>query len=82
MFFYEVLFICLSLLNIVNYILIQRAFISTVVNYTNMNIQRQLDFQKGKFEQLSESYRQNRRIIHDVKKALLLYSGTNQQAAF
>ena len=67
-FFYEVLFICLSLLNIVNYILIQRAFISTVVNYTNMNIQRQLDFQKGKFEQLSESYRQNRRIIHDVKK--------------
>lgn len=68
MFFYEVLFICLSLLNIVNYILIQRAFISTVVNYTNMNIQRQLDFQKGKFEQLSESYRQNRRIIHDVKK--------------
>ena len=67
-FFYEMLFICLSMLNIVNYILIQRAFISTVVNYTNMNIQRQLDFQKGKFEQLSESYRQNRRIIHDVKK--------------
>ena len=67
-FFYEMLFLCLSMLNIVNYILIQRAFISTVVNYTNMNIQRQLDFQKGKFEQLSESYRQNRRIIHDVKK--------------
>lgn len=61
------------MLNIVNYILIQRAFISTVVNYTNMNIQRQLDFQKGKFEQLSESYRQNRRIIHDVKNTTSIF---------
>ena len=44
-----------------------------------MNIQRQLDFQKGKFEQLSESYRQNRRIIHDVKKH---YFYIQEQAAF
>ena len=28
----------------------------------------QIRFQKEKYEQLSESYRQSRRIIHDLKK--------------
>lgn len=66
--FYEILFVCLTLLNIVNYVLIQKTFAATIIKYTNMNIQRQLDFQKKKYEQLGESYRQTRRIIHDVKK--------------
>lgn len=66
--FYEILFVCLTLLNIVNYVLIQKTFATTIIKYTNMNIQRQLDFQKKKYEQLGESYRQTRRIIHDVKK--------------
>lgn len=65
--FYEILFVCLTLLNIVNYVLIQKTFAATIIKYTNMNIQRQLDFQKKKYEQLGESYRQTRRIIHDVK---------------
>ena len=65
--FYEILFVCLTLLNIVNYVLTQKTFAATIIKYTNMNIQRQLDFQKKKYEQLGESYRQTRRIIHDVK---------------
>lgn len=56
------------LLNIINYILIQKEYASTTLKYTNAQMEDQIRFQKEKYEQLSESYRQSRRIIHDLKK--------------
>ncbi len=70
--FCEILLICLIVLNIVNYILIQKTQEAALANYENVQLQRQLDFQKDKYEQLCESYRQNRRIIHDIKKHYFL----------
>lgn len=66
--FYELLIFCLVLLNIINYILIQKEYASTTLKYTNAQMEDQIRFQKEKYEQLSESYRQSRRIIHDLKK--------------
>ena len=66
--FYELLIFCLVLLNIINYILIQKEYASTALKYTNAQMEDQIRFQKEKYEQLSESYRQSRRIIHDLKK--------------
>ena len=66
--FYEILFLCLAILNIINYVLIQKAYDATIMQYDNKQMEQQLLFQKEKFEQLSESYRQSRRIIHDIKK--------------
>ena len=67
-FFYKLLICCLALLNIINYILIQKEYASTALKYTNAQMEEQICFQKEKYEQLSESYRQSRRIIHDLKK--------------
>lgn len=66
--FYKLLICCLVILNIINYILIQREYKSSMLQITNAKMEDQLRFQKEKYEQLSESYRQSRRIIHDIKK--------------
>lgn len=68
--FYELLIFCLVLLNIINYILIQKEYASTTLKYTNAQMEDQIRFQKEKYEQLSESYRQSRRIIHDLKSSI------------
>lgn len=58
----------LLVLNIVNFLLINRIYSAI----TSMNrvaaLEKQVDFQTEKYAQLSESYKQSRRIIHDIKK--------------
>lgn len=67
-FFYNSLFLSLALLNIINFILIQGSRKYAAIEFKNLQMEQQLTFQKEKYNQLSEAYRQNRRIIHDVKK--------------
>lgn len=66
--FHEILFVSLIVLNIINYILIQRTHESARLQILHTQMEQQLAFQKDKLIQLSESYRQGRRIIHDIKK--------------
>ena len=58
----------LLVLNIVNFILINRIYSAiTSINRVS-SLEKQVDFQTDKYAQLSESYKQSRRIIHDIKK--------------
>lgn len=68
----RILLICMIVLNIMNYILIQQAQSSAHAIYSNRGLQQQLNFQKDKYRQLCEAYRQNRRVIHDMKKHYFL----------
>lgn len=66
------LLVCMTILNIINYVLIQQAQSSAHAIYSNRQLQQQLNFQKEKYKQLCEAYRQNRRVIHDMKKHYFL----------
>ena len=66
--FFDALFVCLAALNVANVLLINRTLSYDVMKFKNAQMKQQLTFQKEKYNQLSEAYRQNRRIIHDVKK--------------
>lgn len=58
----------LLILNIINCILIDRTYQNVTVQNENKYLLRRLRFQKEKYTQLNESYKQSRRIIHDIKK--------------
>ncbi len=66
--FYNLLFISLAVLNVINFILIKNNQAFVAMKFANTQMEQQIGFQKEKYEQLSESYRNNRRLIHDVKK--------------
>lgn len=66
--FYNLLFISLAVLNVINFILIKNNQAFVAMKFANTQMEQQIRFQKEKYEQLSESYRNNRRLIHDVKK--------------
>ena len=66
--FYNLLFISLAVLNVINFILIKNNQAFVAMKFANTQMEQQIRFQKEKYELLSESYRNNRRLIHDVKK--------------
>ena len=66
--FYNLLFISLAVLNVINFILIKNNQAFVAMKFANTQMEQQIRFQKEKYEQLSQSYRNNRRLIHDVKK--------------
>lgn len=66
--FYNLLFISLAVLNVINFILIKNNQAFVAMKFANTQMEQKIRFQKEKYEQLSESYRNNRRLIHDVKK--------------
>lgn len=68
----SMLLVCMTILNIINYVLIQKTQSSDHALYINRQLQQQLNFQKEKYKQLCESYRQNRSVIHDMKKHYFL----------
>jgi two-component system sensor histidine kinase AgrC len=65
---YTSIVIGILILNIINCILIDRTYQNMTVQNENNDLLRQLKFQKEKYTQLNESYKQSRRIIHDIKK--------------
>lgn len=56
------------ILNILNFILIYRTHDYLMLRKHNLEMECQLDFQKLKYDQLSESYKKSRRILHDARK--------------
>ena len=65
---YLVMIISLVLLNIINYVLIDRIYQSLSERNEKRLLMNRLELQNDSYMKLSESYRQSRRIIHDVKK--------------
>ncbi len=58
----------LSVLNIVNLVVLQQSFSANEIRSKNLILEKEIDFQKEKYKQLSSSYRNTRKIIHDTKK--------------
>lgn len=67
-FFFESLCALLSILNICNYILIQRTFRYTQYQLENIQLSKQIQYQEEKYHQISAAYQNCRRIVHDVDK--------------
>ena len=65
---YNLILAWLLVMNIVNTVLINKVYGIAALKYTNSIISTQLNYQKEKYDQLAESYRNSRRIVHDTKK--------------
>lgn len=66
--FFRLLFISLVMLNIINYILLQKNIVSIDFRNRYQQMEQQIGFQKEKYKQLNVAYRETRRIVHDTKK--------------
>ena len=62
-----ILLVLLSI-NIINYFLLQDIVINTNMKLTMHNQQIQLNYQSDKFAQLSNAYKETRRVVHEVKR--------------
>ena len=60
--------IVLLLINIINHFLLQDIVIKSNMELTISNQQRQLNYQSEKFTQLSNAYKETRRVVHEVKR--------------
>lgn len=67
-FFFESLCSLLSILNICNYILLQRTFHYAQYQIENAHLSQQIQFQEEKYQQIGAAYQNCRRIVHDVDK--------------
>lgn len=63
-----IIIVGLSVLNIVNYILVNQSQHITELTTANKQMEQQIAFQKEKYTQLGASYKNSRRVIHDTKK--------------
>jgi sensor histidine kinase regulating citrate/malate metabolism len=66
--FYTCLYVCLALLNIINYVLIERNDAQTRELFRLKQSETLVQFQQEKYKQLSSAYKANRSLIHDTKK--------------
>lgn len=66
--FFLLLFISLTLLNIVNYLLLERVFSITELDIKYNTMEQQMQYQKDKYIQLGAAYKSNRSFLHDTKK--------------
>lgn len=54
--------------NFVNYFLLQNLLKIQELRETENNLEKQIEYQSAKYQQLSTAYRDTRRLIHDTKK--------------
>ena len=66
--FFVIVYIALTMLNIVNYILLERVFNMMEYKVKCNTLEQQIQYQQDKYTQLGTAYRSNRSIIHDMKK--------------
>lgn len=66
--FYLSIYICLSALNVVNYILLNYTHHQTAELFRLRHMEQLADYQQEKYMQLSSAYKSNRSLIHDTKK--------------
>lgn len=63
-----IILIVLLSINIINHFLLQDIVIKTNMELTIHNQQSQLNYQSEKFTQLSNAYKETRRVVHEVKR--------------
>jgi hypothetical protein len=56
------------ILNITNYFILERIKYTHKLVLKNTQLEQQINFQKNKYSQLSTTYRNTRRVVHDTKK--------------
>jgi len=66
--FFELLIIFIAMLNIINNYFLRKLSVTHKDDLHNLELKKQLEYQKEKYSQLSESYIESRRLIHDIKK--------------
>lgn len=66
--FFYILFVCLIILNVINYMMLNKIILSTEFKNQYQQMEQQILFQKEKYRQLSAAYGETRSIVHDVKK--------------
>ena len=60
-------YLAISLLNILNYCLLDNCFKMEQIKEENLSMRRQIDFQQEKYFQLGTAYKKTRSIVHDMK---------------
>lgn len=63
-----IILILLLLINIINHFLLQDIILQMNLKTTIINQQKQLNYQSEKFSQLSNAYKETRRVVHEVKR--------------
>lgn len=63
-----VLLPCIIILNITNYLILERIKYTHGLELKNSQLEQQLNFQQDKYLQLSAAYKNTRRVVHDTKK--------------
>lgn len=66
--FFTCLYICLALLNIVNYVLIHYDYRQSINQFRLKQSEALIQFQQDNYKKLSSAYKANRSLIHDTKK--------------
>ena len=67
--FYNIIILpCILILNITNYFILERIKYTHKLVLKNTQLEQQINFQKNKYSQLSTTYRNTRRVVHDTKK--------------
>lgn len=67
-FFYLLLFTSLAILNIMNYLLLEKVFSTAELKMKYHTLEQQMQYQKDKYIQLGAAYKNGRSILHDTKK--------------
>lgn len=63
-----VILLCIIVLNITNYLILERIKYTHNLESKNSQLKQQLNFQQDKYSQLSAAYKSTRRVVHDTKK--------------
>lgn len=75
--FYNIAVIpCILILNITNYLILERIKYTHKLALKNTQLEQQINFQQDKYLQLSTAYKNTRRVVHDTKNhnfAILKY---------
>lgn len=66
--FFLVIYTSLAILNIINFLLLEKTFRQTKNVYKLQQVEQQVKFQKEKYIQLSAAYKVNRSVLHDTRK--------------
>lgn len=67
--FYNIIILpCIIVLNITNFLILERIRYTHKLTLKNTQLEQQLNFQQDKYSQLSAAYKSTRRVVHDTKK--------------
>lgn len=66
--FYLMLFTALTILNMINYLLVEKIFSTAELRVKYHTLEQQMQYQKDKYIQLGAAYKNSRSILHDTKK--------------